>query len=215
MKALNPIVALALSLGLLQPGFAGSLRSFSSLSMAYSLVEEESARGGEFRIRLLDDISTESNKAGDSVKARVLSPEVLKGDVLEGKIHYCRKGGKLKGDAVLAFSFNRLVHQGRVFPIKSYIRSVISNEDLQINNEAILSQKNPNLENTGLFALNGAYVGALDGDLKVAGLGAGITAGVYLTWACLSGQKTRITLPQGTELWIDMEDLEEERGSSL
>jgi len=215
MKALNPIVTLVVAVALMQPVLAGSLRPFSSLSMGFSLVEENSPREGEFRIRLLDAISTESNRAGDSVRARVLAPETLKGDVLEGKIHYCRKGGKLKGDAVLAFSFNRLLHQGRVISIKSYIRSVISNEDLQVNSEAILSQRNENLENAGLFALNGAYAGALDGDLKVAGLGAGVTAGIYLSWAWLSGQKTRIALSQGAELWIDMEDIEQEEGTSL
>ena len=207
MRALNPIVGLVAA-ALIQPMFAGSLRSYSSLSTGFALVDENTAMQGEFRIRLLDAISTESNHAGDSVRARVLSPEALKGDVLEGKIHYCRKGGKLKGDAVLAFSFNRLLHAGRVIPIKSYIRSVISNDDFQINSEAILSQRNEHFDNAGLFALNGAYAGALDGDLKVAGLGAGVSAGVYLSWAWLSGQKARIALPHGTELWIDMEDIE-------
>ncbi len=215
MKALNPIVTLVVAVALMQPAFAGSLRPFSSLSTGFSLVEENSTREAEFRIRLLDGISTESNRVGDSVRARVLSPEALKGDVLEGKIHYCRKGGKLKGDAVLAFSFNRMVHAGRAIPIKSFLRSVISNDDLQINSEAILSQRNEHFDNAGLFALNGAYPGALDGDLKVAGLGAGVSAGIYLSWAWLSGQKTRIALPQGTELWIDMEDIEQEKGTSL
>jgi hypothetical protein len=215
MKALNPVVTLVVAAALMQPVFAGSLRPYSSLSTAFALIEESPAQEGEFRVRLLDAISTESSRAGDSVRARVLSPEVLKGDVLEGKIHYCRKGGKLKGNAVLAFSFNRLLHQGRVIAIKSFIRSVMSSEDLQINSEAILSQRNENLGNAGLFALNGAYAGALDGDLKVAGLGAGVSAGVYLTWAWLSGQKARIVLPQGTELWIDMEDIEPEQGTSL
>jgi hypothetical protein len=215
MKALNPMVTLIVAIALMQPVFAGSLRSFSSLSTAFSLVEGNSTTEAEYRIRLLDAISTESTQVGDSVRARILSPEVLKGDILEGKIHYCRKGGKLKGDAVLAFSFNRLLHQGRTIPIKSFIRSVISNADLQINSEAILSQRNEHLDSAGLFALNGAYSGALDGDLKVAGLGAGVSAGIYLSWAWLSGQRPRIVLPQGTELWIDMEDLEQEKGTSL
>ena len=212
MKALKPTLALALSLCLLQPGLAASLRPYSSLSTAFSLINQDSPMRGEFRVRLMDAVSTESSKMGDSVRARVLSPEPLRGDLLEGKVHYSRKGGKLKGDAILAFSFNRLIHQGKSIPIKSFIRSVISNQDLQINSEAILSQKNPNLQNTGLFALDGAYAGALDGDLAVAGLGAGISAGVYLAWASLSGQKTEIVLPSGTELWLDMEDLEEGKG---
>jgi len=215
MKALNPMVTLAVAVALIQPVVAGSFRSSSSLLAGFSLVEGNNALVGEFRVRLLDAISTESSRVGDSVRARVVSPEALKGDALEGKIHYCRKGGQLNGDAVLAFSFNQLLHEGRVIPIKSYIRSVISNDDLQINSEAILSQKNEHLGNTGLFALNGAYAGALDGDLKVAGLGAGVSAGIYLSWAWLSGQRPRITLSQGTELWIDMEDIEQGKGTSL
>lgn len=215
MKTLNPIVTLVVAAALMQPVFAGSLRSFSSLSTAFSLAEGNSPSEAEFRIRLLDPISTESNRVGDSVRARILWPEALKGDVLEGKVHYCRKGGKLKGDAVLAFSFNRLLHEGRVIPIKSYIRSVISNADLQINSEAILSQRNEHIDNAGLFALNGAYAGALDGDLKVAGLGAGVSAGIYLSWAWLSGRRAQISLPRGCELWIDMEDIEQEKGTSL
>jgi hypothetical protein len=215
MKAMNPTVTLVMAAALIQPVFAGSLRPYSSLSTAYSLVEGNSVTEAEFRIRLLDAVSTESSRIGDSVRARVLWPEALKGDILEGKVHYSRKGGKLKGDAVLAFSFNRLLHEGRVIPIKSFIRSVISNSDLQINSEAILSQRNEHLDNAGLFALNGAYAGALDGDLKVAGLGAGVSAGIYLSWAWLSGQRAQIVLPQGTELWIDMEDIEQGKGTSL
>jgi len=215
MKALDLTLVLAIGFGTVQLGLAGTLRPYSSLSTAFALIDQEGTTQGDFRVRLLSSISTDSNKTGDLVRARVLAPEALRGDILEGKIHFCKKGGKVKGDAVLAFSFDKLHHQGRIIPIKSWIRSVSGTPDVDLNNEGILRQRNENLENSGISAMNGAYYGALDGDLKVAGIGAGVGAGMYLSWAWLTGSKARISLTEGTELSIDMEDLEQAKGTEL
>src|SRR5262250_2538222 len=72
----------------------------SSLDLALSYLNETN-NGGRVRARLLSNISTDANKVGDVVTARVLSPEVLTGAMLEGTVKLCKKGGKLKGDAAL------------------------------------------------------------------------------------------------------------------
>ena len=94
--------------------------------------------------------------------------------------------------------------EGRTMKSEWIGKAILGN----VNSSGILSQRNENLDNAGVFALNGAAWGAFDGDFKVAGMGAGVSAGTYLAWSWLTGKKPSISLPQGTEIWIDMEDLE-------
>jgi hypothetical protein len=58
----------------------------------------------------------------DSVTARVLAPEEFRGACLK-EAKYVKKGGKIKGQAVLMFSFE-LQHDGKTTLVKATVWSV-------------------------------------------------------------------------------------------
>lgn len=61
-----------------------------------------------WRVRLLAPVSTEFNRKGDMVSARVLEPAAYQGSVLEGVISEITPGGARGHDSTVGFSFHTL-----------------------------------------------------------------------------------------------------------
>ncbi len=77
----------------------------------------------EMRVELMGPLDTKTSHKGDRVFARVLQPDGLKGDTVEGVVKEVRSGGKLHGNSVLNFSFETLQHGGQAVPIGTEIRA--------------------------------------------------------------------------------------------
>jgi OmpA-OmpF porin, OOP family len=86
----------------------------------------------EFQVELMNRVGTETNRKGDLVSARVVSPADFKGSVLEGKIAESKSGAKSGGESVLDIDFDILRHNNDAIPINSKIKS-IGNSKGQLN----------------------------------------------------------------------------------
>jgi len=200
------------SLALLLVTVAGTLSAApkyyrSSIELAsYYLGDSYTAGPDDFRVKLLNTVSTETSRVGDSVTARVLAPAEFRGGILEGSVKYVKKGGKIKGQAVLMFSFEKLQHDGKSIPVKATVQSVLTNDEtLDVAPEGILSRGNQTLEYTAIAATEGAFIGGLVGGLKGFGIGAGIGSGAALGLIQLATNAPAVFLPRGTEfiVWVD------------
>lgn len=78
----------------------------------------------EFQVELMNRVGTETNRKGDLVSARVVSPSGFQGSVLEGKIAESKSGAKSGGESILDIDFDMLRHNNTVVPINSKIKSV-------------------------------------------------------------------------------------------
>jgi OmpA-OmpF porin, OOP family len=90
------------------------------------------AQETEFRVELMNRISTDASRKGDLVSVRITSPAAFQGSVMEGKIVQSVSGAKSNGESVLDIDFDILRHQGSVTPINSRIKSV-ANSRGQVN----------------------------------------------------------------------------------
>lgn len=199
---------LALVLVMIASSLSAAPRYYqSSVELAFSyLGDAHTAGSDDFRVKLLSTVSTETSRVGDSVTARVLAPAEFRGDILEGSVKYVKKGGKIKGQAVLMFSFEKLQHDGKSRPVKATVQSVLTNDQtLDVAPEGILSRGNETLEYTAIAATEGAFIGGLVGGLKGFGIGAGIGSGAALGLIQLATKAPAVFLPRGTEfvLWVD------------
>lgn len=179
----------------------------SSLQLAFSyLGEAYPAQPSDFRVKLLTSVSTETSQIGDSVTARVITPAELRGDIIEGSVKYLKKGGKIKGQAILMFSFEKLQHEGKNLPVKATVQAVLSNDEtLEVAVEGILSRGNRTLENTAFVTTQTALIGGLVGGLKGFGIGAGIGSGATLGLTQLVSKAPAIYVARGTELILSVD----------
>ena len=179
----------------------------SSVELAFAYLGDSPSTGpDDFRVKLLNTVSTETSQVGDPVTARVLAPAEFRGGILEGSVKYVKRGGKIKGQAVLMFSFEKLQHDGKTTPVKATVQSVLTqDEGLYVAPEGILSRGNETPEYTAIAATEGAFIGGLVGGLKGFGIGAGIGAGAALGLIQLATNAPAVFLPRGTEfiVWVD------------
>ena len=179
----------------------------SSVELAFAYLGDSPSTGpDDFRVKLLNTVSTETSQVGDPVTARVLAPAEFRGGILEGSVKYVKRGGKIKGQAVLMFSFEKLQHEGKTIPVKATVQSVLTHDEtLDVAPEGILSRGNQTLEYTTIAATEGAFIGGLVGGLKGFGIGAGIGTGAALGLIQLATNAPAVFLPRGTEfiVWVD------------
>jgi OmpA-OmpF porin, OOP family len=90
------------------------------------------AQDMEFQVELMNRVGTETNRKGDLVSARVVSPAGFQGSVFEGKVTESKSGAKSGGESVLDIDFDILRHSNNVIPINSKIKSV-GNSKGQVN----------------------------------------------------------------------------------
>jgi len=102
----------------------------SSVELAFAYLGDSPSTGpDDFRVKLLNTVSTETSQVGDPVTARVLAPAEFRGGILEGSVKYVKRGGKIKGQAVLMFSFEKLQHDGKTIPVKATVQSVLTHDE--------------------------------------------------------------------------------------
>jgi outer membrane protein OmpA-like peptidoglycan-associated protein len=105
---------------------------FKLIWLAFLLTGIAQAQEMEFQVELMNRVGTETNRKGDLVSARVVSPSGFQGSVVEGKITESKSGAKSGGESVLDIDFDILRHNNTVIPINSKIKSV-GNSKGQVN----------------------------------------------------------------------------------
>jgi OmpA-OmpF porin, OOP family len=126
-----------------------------------------------FTVALANRLSTEANRKGDSVTARVLQPVQFEGDTVEGHVTESKSGNKLHGQAVLNFNFESLVHGGKSIPISCSIASIENSKgQVNVDEEGRVIRKSSNVGK----AVGGAGLGGLIGGFAGGGKGAAIGA---------------------------------------
>jgi hypothetical protein len=132
----------------------------------------------ELKVELMGPLGTKTSRKGDRVFARVVQPDVLKGDTVEGTVKEVRSGGKLHGNSVLNFSFETLLHGGQPMPIGTEIRAFRNSKgQAEVDEEGRVIRRGGG--NTGKAlggTAAGGLIGGIAGGLKGAAIGAGVGA---------------------------------------
>jgi outer membrane protein OmpA-like peptidoglycan-associated protein len=132
----------------------------------------------EMKVELMGPLGTKTSHKGDRVFARVVQPDGLKGDTVEGAVKEVRSGGKLHGNSVLNFSFETLQHGGQAVQIGTEIRAFRNSKgQAEVDEEGRIIRRGGG--NTGKAVAGtaaGGLIGGLAGGLKGAAIGTGVGA---------------------------------------
>ena len=164
------------------------------------------ARNTEFHVKLLNPISTQSNKAGDQITASVLSPPEFANDIISGTIKQSKSGGKIKGESVLTLGFSSIAHGGTVIPIRADVKSVVNSQGARdVDEEGQVVRKSNNLAKIAAGTGVGALVGALAGGGKGAAIGAGAGAAAAVIFVEVAVRGPNVSFAAGSEFVLSVE----------
>lgn len=152
--------------------------------------------GAEIVVRLVNTLSTNRNRTGDSFEATLEEPLQVdgwlvapKGSKVEGRVLESTQGGRVKGVAELSFDLVRLTTAG--------------GKALEISTlpfgEAAEKSRGDDLKKVGWGAGLGAVIGAIAGGGKGAAIGAGAGAGAGMGTVLATRGKTAV-VPTETRL---------------
>ena len=124
-------------------------------------------------VRLQDSLDTAVNKTGDTFRA-VVDEDLLsgnrvvvpRGSVVEGKLTYVERSGRVKGRAAMSLQLVSMQVDGRTYPLQTEI--------LSFEAEATKSE---DATKVGVASGIGAAIGAIAGGGKGAAIGAAVGAG--------------------------------------
>ena len=155
----------------------------------------------DLQVELTGPLSTQTSHKGDRVSARVMAPDALKGDTLEGKVTEVRSGGKIRGTSVLNFSFETLQHGGTAVPVATQIRSVTNSKgQVDVDEEGRAIRKTNNVGKAAGGAAIGGLIGGLAGGLKGAAIGAGAGAVVAVVLIEVAAEGPSIRFDPGSKV---------------
>jgi hypothetical protein len=186
--------------GLMSLLFAISLTTTVVRSQEVNLNNET-----DFRVKLLNEISSENSHKGDQVVAQVISPEQFADWYLEGQVRNVKSG---KGRSELAFYFDTLEKSdrtGRVL-IEASVKSVVNSQGKEnVDEEGDVIRHTNNLGKAALMTGAGAALGALIGGGKGAAIGAGAGAAGALMLIEIKGDSaTRISFAPGAQFIVSV-----------
>ncbi len=157
-------------------------------------------QSGEFVVKLLSPLSTETSRKGDKVTAQVVSPSQYRGAYMEGTVKESRSGGKIKGKSVLNFSFETLNLKSRQIPVSSSVKSVVNSKGKQnVDEEGRVVEKKNNLGKAAVATGVGALIGGIAGGGKGAAIGAGVGAAASLILIEVPGQGANVAFAPGRQ----------------
>jgi hypothetical protein len=156
--------------------------------------------GTSFRVRLLEEIDTRRNRAGDSFTAALDEPLVdgnrvivPKGTNFMGHIITSKSSGRFKGRAILALKLDSFTMDGQTYEFKSNNSSRVS-----------AGHKKHHLLWIGGGSGGGAAIGAIAGGGTGALIGAGAGAVAGTVGSAMTG-KRQVILPAETSLRFRLE----------
>lgn len=165
------------------------------------IVEVEVPEGTVLELELLTALDSGVNQAGDEIQARTVSPIYVEGNLVldsgalvEGRVTEAKASGRVKGRAVLGFTFERLDTPGG----RKKIRTSYVAEEAE-------SGKKKDAAIIGGAAGVGAIVGGIIGGKKGAAIGAGV-GGAGGTGVVLGTKGKEIRLSVGTKVNVRLDD---------
>jgi OOP family OmpA-OmpF porin len=146
-------------------------------------------------VNLTSPLGTNISHRGDPVSARVVRPQALQGDAVEGHVKESRAGGKFGGKSVLNFSFDTLRHGGQAIPISAQVESITNSKgQTDVDEEGrVVHRSTANWAKAAGGTGFGALIGGLAGGGKGAAIGAaaGAAASVVLIEVAAQGPSIR------------------------
>ncbi len=165
------------------------------------IVDIEVPAGTVLELELLTALDSGVNQSGDELQARTVSPIYVDGKLaldsgalVEGRVTEVKASGRVKGRAVLGFTFERLDTPGG----RKKIRTSYVAEEAE-------SGKKKDAAIIGGAAGVGAIVGGIIGGKKGAAIGAGV-GGAGGTGVVLGTKGKEIRLPVGSKVNVRLDD---------
>lgn len=169
---------------------------FTSLANAQVLIPQET----DFRVKLLGPIDTHTSKKDDKITAQVLSPANFANSIMEGRIRESKGGNKVKGKAVLTFTFDTIVYNGNPVRVSSSVKSLINSKGKEnVDEEGNVIRKSNNLGKAAVATGVGALIGAAAGGGKGAAIGAGVGAAAALVFIQFGTDGPNVSFAAGSE----------------
>ncbi len=162
------------------------------------------AQDMDLRVELMGPLGTKTSRKGDRVFGRVLDPVALKGDTVEGTVNEVRSGGKLRGSAVLHFSFETLQHAGQAIPIDTQLKAFQNSQgQADVDEEGrVIRQGGGAATKAAAGTAAGGLIGGLAGGWKGAAIGAGAGAAASIAVIEITSDAPEIRFNPGSVVTI-------------
>lgn len=157
----------------------------------------------EIKAELMGRLSTQSSRKGDRFFARAISPDGLKGDMVEGTVRDVRSGGKMRSQSVLTLGFETLQHGGQSISIASQVKSVTNSKgQADVDEEGRAVRKTNNVGKAAAGAGAGGLIGGIVGGGKGALIGAGAGAAASVVFIEFAADGPEIRLDPGSTVTL-------------
>lgn len=159
-------------------------------------------------VELLTNLSTEATQSGDRFEARIIEPIDYQDAMIEGHVSRVKRPGKIKGNAELQLTFDKVSLGGRWTELRAQVIEVVDNmgggDVGDVDEEGGVKGKDKTKDDVakiGSSAGVGAIIGAIFGGGKGAAIGA-ILGGAVGTGGVLTSRGKDIRLDHGQHLRI-------------
>jgi hypothetical protein len=160
------------------------------------------------RVELLTNLSTDATQRGDRFEARVVEPVDYQGAMIEGHVTRVKRAGKLKGNAELQLTFDKISSNNRWTEFRAQVIEVVDNGTSdgvgEVDEEGGVKGKDKTKDDVakiGSSAGVGAIIGAIFGGGKGAAIGA-VLGGAVGTGGVLTSRGKDVRLDHGQHLRI-------------
>jgi hypothetical protein len=136
-------------------GRAISALFLAAIVAAAQTGESSGPAADAWQVRLLSPLSTQFNRAGDIVSARVVNPAAFQGGILEGEIRNVKTGDSSGKSATVQFDFHTLHMANEALPV-----SVVLVATLNSQRQAGVDEDGAVLE-SGIRGLGGKRAGGV------------------------------------------------------
>jgi hypothetical protein len=158
------------------------------------------------RVELLTNLSTDATQVGDRFQARVVEPADFQGAMIEGHITRVKRPGRVKGNAELQLTFDKISLNGRWANFRAQVIEVVDADDRigEVDEEGGVKGKDKTKDDVAKVGAStgvGAIIGAIFGGGKGAAIGAAIGA-IVGTGSVLTSSGKDIRLDNGQHLRI-------------
>jgi hypothetical protein len=157
---------------------------------------------------LNNDISTSRVRNNDRFSMRVTAPAEYRDAVVEGYVTGVERSGRITGRSSITLNFDRIrLRDGRSYRFAGYLESVrtMNGEDVRVNNEGAVAERDnrtpTTTERAAIGTAVGALIGAIAGGGKGAAIGAIVGAGAGAGSVYVEGRDD-LDLLSGTEITL-------------
>lgn len=118
-------------------------------------------------------INSKTAAVGDEIRADVLQPAEYVGYELVGRIAQAKSEGKIRGNSVLLFKFDKLVTENATVPVSAVLKQVTNSKGApNVDEEGRMVRTKNHFKSVAAASAGGAILGGLLGGGKGAMLGA-------------------------------------------